>query len=175
MLEFEAFRNAQTIHTYIGALTGEVDTRPVVASSLAGGKRVVCPRVEWYPPPMGRGAWLPSMSHQAIGSLNDLERSERGLWEPRDGPAVPPEDLDLIVVPGVAFDRAGNRLGLGGGFYDRFLSSVDAPTMALAFSLQLVPQVPTTAQDVPIDWILTEQETIDCRKGRDANAGEATR
>jgi 5-formyltetrahydrofolate cyclo-ligase len=70
--------------------------------------------------------------------------------------------LDLVVVPGVAFDPQGNRLGWGAGYYDRLLAQVraDAPIVALAFECQIVPAIPPESHDVPVDVIVTEQRII---------------
>jgi 5-formyltetrahydrofolate cyclo-ligase len=82
-------------------------------------------------------------------------------------------DMDLIMVPGVAFDRSGNRLGRGLGYFDRLLGrpfKKRVPVIGLAYELQLVEQVPTTDRDMPVDKIITESEVIDCRAGRAFNS-----
>lgn len=78
------------------------------------------------------------------------------------------ESLDLVLVPGVAFDRRGGRLGYGGGYYDRFLPRLRSGTITigLAYDLQLVEQVPTETHDVPLDLLVTETGVIDCRQQR---------
>ena len=89
----------------------------------------------------------------------------RGLREPDPETTVlvPPEAIDLVVVPGVGFDRRGGRLGFGGGYYDRFLSKTGALRLGLAFSLQIVDRIPQGPGDEPVHWIVTERETIACR------------
>jgi 5-formyltetrahydrofolate cyclo-ligase len=103
-----------------------------------------------------------------IRSLGELALSSAGLWEPDASRTdrVPEAEIDLVVVPGVAFDRTGHRLGLGGGFYDRWLPSVSAPRLGLALSLQVVERVPHTGRDQRVDWIVTESDAIDCRESR---------
>lgn len=158
LLGLDAWREAGTVHAYVGAVDGEVETREIVLEGLARGKRILCPRVR----PRPRG--LESLE---IRSLDDLEENDRGLWEPdpeRARAVGPDEPIDLVVVPGLAFDRAGNRLGYGAGFYDRFLATTDAVRVALAFSLQLVDAVPVEPHDQPVDWIVTEREAIACRR-----------
>ncbi len=158
LLEHEAWRGARVIHLYIGAIEGEVETRGIALDALQGGRRLVCPRL----------ADPKTLEHREIRSLDDLRESARGLWEPDPAcPLVDPAAIDLVLVPGVAFDRMGNRLGFGAGHYDRFLSGLRAPKVALAFSLQLVDAVPHSARDVPVDWIVTESETIACRANRE--------
>jgi 5-formyltetrahydrofolate cyclo-ligase len=94
-----------------------------------------------------------------------LRRGPFGILEPRSRTAVRPEEIDFIVVPGLAFDRQGGRLGFGKGYYDRFLSQVPAATSVcgVAFGLQIVPYVPQLSHDFCMSWIVTEQEIISCR------------
>ncbi|CAN5841475.1 5-formyltetrahydrofolate cyclo-ligase [soil metagenome] len=165
--ELPLWREARVVHTYVGAVQGEVATRGIVRRALAEGKTVACPRVRWRP----RG-----LDSFVIGSLDELVESRRGLWEPdpaRDDPIESPA-LDLVLVPGLAFDRRGWRVGFGAGLYDRFLSGVSAPRVALAFSLQLVDSLPVEPHDEPVDWIVTEGETIACRAIREQSEREAT-
>jgi 5-formyltetrahydrofolate cyclo-ligase len=141
----------------------EVDVRPVLRRSLELGKRLCIPRMNWE-----TGEMVPV-------AVADLERdlvpaappgrqspAEGGLREPRpDLPAVPLDALDAILVPGLAFDHAGRRLGRGKGFYDRFLAQDvlirgGAPTCGVAFSLSIVPEIPHTWTDVPVDAVVTE-------------------
>jgi 5-formyltetrahydrofolate cyclo-ligase len=164
--ELPVWRDAVVVHTYVGAIEGEVATRGLVRRALAAGKRVVCPRVRWRP----RG-----LDSYAIRSLEDLVESRRGLWEPDPARADPVtvDELDVVVVPGLAFDRSGWRIGFGAGLYDRFLSLVEAPRVALAFSLQLQDSLPVETHDEPVDWIVTEGETIACRAIREQSEREA--
>lgn len=165
--ELPLWREARVVHTYVGAVQGEVATRGIVRRALAEGKTVACPRVRWRP----RG-----LDSFVIGSLDELVESRRGLWEPDpawDDPIESPA-LDLVLVPGLAFDRRGWRVGFGAGLYDRFLSGVSAPRVALAFSLQLVDSLPVEPHDEPVDWIVTEGETIACRAIREQSEREAT-
>jgi 5-formyltetrahydrofolate cyclo-ligase len=164
--DMPVWRDARVVHTYVGAIAGEVATRGLVRRALAEGKRVVCPRVRWRP----RG-----LESYAIGSLDDLVESRRGLWEPDPARTEPVavDAMDAVVVPGLAFDRSGWRIGFGAGLYDRFLSTVDAPRIALAFSLQLQDSLPVEPHDEPVDWIVTEGETIACRAIREQTEREA--
>jgi 5-formyltetrahydrofolate cyclo-ligase len=160
LVELEDFRRAGTVHLYIDALPGEVPTHDLASRALTEGKRVAVPRIVAYEPP--------EMVGLEIGSLDELTRSPAGLWEPDPTRAkrVLEAEIDLVVMPGVAFDRTGQRLGLGGGFYDRWLASVQAPTVGLAFSLQVVERVPHTERDQAVDRIVTENDVIDCRESR---------
>jgi 5-formyltetrahydrofolate cyclo-ligase len=84
-----------------------------------------------------------------------------GTMHPDTIPApIPPDSIDLIIVPGLAFDRQGNRLGRGKGFYDRFLSRISTPRIGLCFQDQLLEEVPFNKEDIPMDKLITDQETI---------------
>lgn len=160
LVDLEQFRQAGTLHLYIDALPGEVPTHQLAILALAKGKRVAVPAIVTFKPP--------AMIGLEISSLDELSLSSAGLWEPdpRRADRVPEDEIDLVVVPGLAFDRSGHRLGLGGGFYDRWLPSVQAPRAALALSLQVVERVPHTGRDQRVDWIVTENDLIDCRESR---------
>lgn len=88
-----------------------------------------------------------------------------GAMEPAGGELVPPEAIDVVLTPGLAFDRAGNRTGYGGGFYDRLLprTKPNTPRIAVAFGIQVVEEVPSGGFDVPVDVIVTENEIVRTR------------
>lgn len=159
VLGLPLYREAPSLHTYIGAIEGEVATDGIVEAALASGRRVFCPRVVRGPD---------RLESYEIRSLDELIPGPRGLREPDPARArrVAEEEIGLVLVPGIAFDRRGHRIGFGAGFYDRFLGALGAPTVGLAFSLQIVHRVPCAKRDVPADWIVTEEETIDCRSTR---------
>jgi 5-formyltetrahydrofolate cyclo-ligase len=148
---------AQIVHSFIGALPGEIETRELVRDLLDQGKQVVCPRVV---------DGSKDLDHRRIESLDDLEESELGLWEPGLGcPEIDVATLDVVLVPGLAFDRRGGRLGMGSGYYDRFLAASPARRRAVAIGLcfagQLVDAVPQGPRDVSLDWVISD-ETLDC-------------
>lgn len=156
----DVFASADIIHSYVDSLPGEVPTRPLIEAALARGARVVCPRVATREPPR--------LDHFEITGLDDLRRSPGGLSEPDPTPGgrLDLDLLDVVLVPGLGFDRAGNRLGLGGGFYDAFLAGVRATRVGLAFSLQVVDSIPHTPRDERVDLIVTESEIIECHRAR---------
>jgi 5-formyltetrahydrofolate cyclo-ligase len=153
VVRLDAYRRAAVIHTYIGALDGEVETRDLVARALRSGKRVLCPRAERAPR---------RLEHYEIRSLDDLERTALGLSEPDPVRATraDPAEAGVVIVPGIAFDRAGWRIGYGAGFYDRFLATCEAATVGLAYSFQVRDALPHEAHDVAVDVVVTEVETI---------------
>jgi 5-formyltetrahydrofolate cyclo-ligase len=83
-----------------------------------------------------------------------------GIREPVSPQLVPLSEIDLITVPGIAFDRSGNRLGRGGGFYDRMLSSFEGSTIAVAFDFQIYDQVPVEPHDKPVHAVITEIKVL---------------
>jgi len=158
LLGISQFSMAGTILFYL-ALADEVQTEKVIEHSLKLGKRVAVPLIE-------------SQNNQIlISELKDPERELEpgtlGIFQPKKNFYRPlkMEQLELVIVPGVAFDKRGNRLGFGKGFYDRFLRKAPERTksIALAFELQLVDDVPSELHDVPVDYIITEKRIIDCK------------
>lgn len=133
----------------------EWDTRPVFVAALAAGKTVVLPRVN----PVTRMLEL----HRVTDIVRDVGAGYRGIPEPlTHTPAVEASAIDWILVPGVAFDLTGRRLGYGGGFYDRLLSQVaiHVPRIAGAFDLQVVASVPAAPHDLRVDTIVTERRVL---------------
>jgi 5-formyltetrahydrofolate cyclo-ligase len=129
----------------------------VVARALAAGKVVVAPRVD--PPARMLRVF------RITDPDRDLETGYHGIPEPRTScPEVALDRVDWVLVPGVAFDASGRRLGYGGGFYDRLLPFIAkaAPRVAGVFEMQIVDEVPTAPHDVRVDAIATEQRTLDC-------------
>lgn len=128
----------------------EADTIKLIEHALLNNKRVALPRV------LADGV----MEFFYIASLSDLTSGYKGILEP-GGHCQRAEltDTNLLLVPGVAFDRNGNRMGYGKGFYDRFLSKAEnVYKLALCYSLQLYDELPTEANDVPMDMIITDNE-----------------
>lgn len=125
----------------------EVDTYGIIRQAWAQGKRVAIPRADFS---------KKTLTFYEINHFAQLEKRAFGLKEPipEKCPIVPVNEMDLVVVPGLAFDRFGGRLGYGGGFYDRFLPNVRAKTVALAFPCQLLPAVPTEEHDRKVDYII---------------------
>lgn len=147
-----ALKQASTILAY-AALPTEVSLDPFIASALAEGKQICIPRIDWA---------IKSMTSVAITNLaDDLETGRYDIRVPKPGCAlVEPAQLDVILLPGLAFDRVGNRLGRGAGFYDRFISALhDAghrPTLiGVCYDAQILDSVPTEAHDHRVDLVIT--------------------
>ncbi len=148
------FQQAQVIHTYV-AWRNEVGTHDLIRRLLQEGRRVAVPKVE---PATGQ------LQHYFITAFSELQKGAFGILEPPLDPngLAAPSQFDLVLVPGLAFDRAGNRLGMGKGHYDRFLAEVHAPKIALAYDFQLVEKLPVEAHDQRVNIIITEKNVITC-------------
>lgn len=148
------FRSARTVMLYV-PLPGEVDIGPLLQAARDAGKRVALPRVDWS---------LRSMAAATAPSTNEeLQPGRYGVLEPPpQAPAIPVTELDLIVVPGVAFDADGFRLGRGAGFYDRFLGHPAnmARRIGAAFDVQIFDRLPRDPWDIPVHAIATESRWI---------------
>jgi len=151
------FRAAHTVLLF-ASYSSEVDTWPLICQALDAGKTVALPRVE-------EDGW--TLSIRRVRDLGkDLQLSRWGIMEPEEHcQLIELDKLDFVLVPGVAFDEQGRRLGYGGGFYDNLLRSLaagdDGPALvAIAFEMQVVAKVPGDRSDVPIPLIVTEQRTI---------------
>ncbi len=142
------------IHCYI-SFRSEVETRSFIEGSLAEGSRIVVPVIEELD---GR-QW---MAHTEIKGITGLKRGAFGLEEPVERTPSSLESVEAVIVPLVAFDREGMRLGYGKGFYDQFLASLprSIPRVGLAFAIQEVPQIPAFPHDERLDVVITERETI---------------
>jgi len=132
----------------------EVETAPLLLRLHEAGTRVALPRI-------GDGD-IVAVAHTPGDPVTP---TPFGAMEPSGRDVVDPEDLDAVLVPGVAFDRRGARVGYGGGFYDRFLARTrpGVPAIAIGFALQVVEAVPEGRTDRRVDAIVTEDEVIRCR------------
>ena len=151
LLTLDAYCGARCVMAY-ASFGSEFETGGVIADVLARGKSLVLPRVERG----GRALQL----HVVDDPARQLAPGVWGIPQPRADlcPPVPASQLDLILVPGVAFTRRCERLGYGGGYYDRFIRSLvpRPPLVAAAFALQVVPMLPMSETDQRVDLVVTE-------------------
>ena len=153
VIKLPEFHAAQVVMIFLNTET-EIDTVAIALAAWAGDKTVLVPRV--------------SISDRHMIALEcrslhaGLLPGSYGILEPVDGEAWPIESIDLVVVPGLAFDRQGNRLGQGAGFYDRFFATdgMRATTCALGFDEQLIDAVPVSSDDWPMDIVVTDRTII---------------
>ena len=153
LIKLPEFRAARVVMIYLSA-NHEVNTVEIARAAWSAGKIVLVPKVNI------------ADRHMIALECNSLHaglvEGSYGILEPTEGDAHPIESIDLIVVPGLAFDRDGRRLGQGAGFYDRFLSTpgMRATTAAMALAEQVIDSVPVNGADWPIDILVTDKEVV---------------
>ncbi len=146
---------AGTVLLYASAFPEEIPTDPLLAIAYGSGKRVVLPRVD---PIVGR-----LRLYRVEDPQHDLVPGVLGISEPRpDLPEMAPEAIDWALIPGLAFDEQGYRLGRGAGHYDRLLPTLrpNCPCWAIALACQLVDGFPIESHDIAVDGILTPDRCI---------------
>jgi 5-formyltetrahydrofolate cyclo-ligase len=152
----EQFKRASVIMVYL-SLPHEVDTTSAILSAWQHEKTVAVPKVSWE---------QRHMIPVEITSLETgIEHNGYGLRTPATSVPMPIDEIDLVVTPGLAFDKHGNRLGRGGAYYDRFFQSeqLKAEKCGFAFTQQLVESVPADEYDKPVDFLITDEGVIKCR------------
>lgn len=139
----EAYKNAKTIYGYL-PYNQEVRTVPMLEQALKDGKKVAVPKV-----------YGDEMKFLYLDNLTKVSKGYAGIPEPiADGP-VADDETALVLMPGLAFDPQGHRIGYGGGFYDKFLAAEpNHPTLALCYEFQLLPELDTEEHDIPVDTVL---------------------
>jgi len=155
MFSIDEIKNAKAVF-FFASFRSEVDTFGMIRRSLGEGKRVVLPRVEGT-----------NLGLYAITSLDELVPGYREIPEPSDltdDRKVSIHDVDAIIVPGAAFDRSGNRIGYGGGFYDRLLAGLQKsiPVIAPTYEEQVVDSVTADPHDKKVNIIVTDRQEIRC-------------
>lgn len=153
-LNSDYYNSAKKIFIYI-SYGSEINTIEIISRAISDGKKIYVPRTIFKEK---------LMDAVQITSFDNLIKSRYGILEPRkEEPAVDPNDIDLIVVPGVTFDKYGGRMGYGAGYYDRYfkrLTKVSITKLALAYDFQILNHVPMEEHDVPVDVIYTEEQNI---------------
>lgn len=137
------YQDAMTVYGYL-PYNQEVRTVPILQRAMADGKRIAVPKV-----------YGDEMRFIYIDGFDELANSDMGIPEPiADDPVA--NDLNaLVLMPGLAFDAQGHRIGYGGGFYDKFLATEpNHPTVALCYDFQMLPQLETETFDIPVDLVL---------------------
>lgn len=150
------YQSANTIFTFV-SFGSEVDTHGIIKYALTNNKTICVPKT----------SKKNGIEVFSINGFDDLEVGYFKILEPIAGcEKVNPNKIDLILMPGLAFNRVGDRIGYGGGFYDRFLENVSAQVdkIALAYHFQLVDNIPTTENDMQIDGIITNEAVISCTR-----------
>ena len=142
---FAPYQSARVVMAYM-ACRGELSLEMVICDVLGSEKTLVLPCCE------ADGI----MTARRVCAMSDLSPGAYGLMEPGDDcEIVDPAEIDLILVPGAAFDRMGSRLGQGAGYYDRFLPGTDALCVGVCHDFALLEHVPSQAHDIPMDYVAT--------------------
>ena len=155
LLSLDELRNASVIFFFASFRT-EVDTTEMIKSSLFSGKRVLLPKVD-----KDRHELL----LYEIRDFGELAPGYMGIPEPPvSGNQMSINDADIVIIPGAGFDASGNRIGYGGGYYDRLLSGLqkNIPVVAPSFEEQLVDVLPSEPHDIRVQMIVTDRRLIRC-------------
>lgn len=146
----ECINDAETICVFLSAFK-EPDTTGITEQLLKNGRAVAVPVTHTD---------TVTLTLSYIDSVSELKKGTYGILEPCIIKKAEPRDMDAILVPGLAFDRAGGRMGFGMGYYDRLLEKTHAVKIGLCYDFQLLGSIPAEAHDIPMDFIITERETV---------------
>lgn len=143
LLASELYKQAKTIYGYL-PYNQEVRTVPMLQQALLDGKRVAVPKV-----------YGDEMRFIYLSDFSLVSKGYAGIPEPIADAPVADDPTALVLMPGLAFDPMGHRIGYGGGFYDRFLAKEpNHPTLALCYAFQMLPKLETESFDIPVDCVL---------------------
>lgn len=145
--ELDLYKNAKSVFIFI-SYRSEVDTKGIIEDILADEKKLLVPLV--------KGSQMIAVE---VKGIDDLEPNKMGILEPKSGEEV--TDVDLTITPGLAFDKAGYRLGYGGGYYDKFFAKVDTIRMGIGYSDQFVESLVHEDYDKPLEYLLTDRGLIE--------------
>ncbi|MBP3192434.1 5-formyltetrahydrofolate cyclo-ligase [Natronogracilivirga saccharolytica] len=151
------YLEARVIHCFSGTISkGEVPTFKILKEIVGAGKTLVMPKVTKIP-----GV----MEHHVVRDPEDLTSGNWGILEPANDNPVGVSEIDLVLVPGLAADRTGNRIGYGRGYYDRFLSEIpETRTIMPVPEIFVLEHIPTEQGDVAVKALATENIVADCIK-----------
>lgn len=147
------FQKASVVMVYL-SLPHEVESSEIILSAWQMGKTVVVPKISWQ------------QRHMIPVTITTLDTGFStevgGLRNPITGLPVPFEEIDLVITPGLGFDRKGNRLGRGGAYFDKFFANpnLKASRCGFAFAEQVIDEIPATKHDQPVDFLVTDTEVI---------------
>lgn len=153
LINTELYKKASNIFIYI-SFSNEINTINIIEKAFEDRKNIFIPKV--YKDEK-------SMKAIKLNSFDELKKNSMGILEPiDDSDYIEKENIDLIVVPGVVFDNECNRIGYGGGYYDRYLNEIKSKEnkIALAYDLQVVDKIECEAHDIKVDYIITNTRII---------------
>lgn len=152
LLSSQIYKTARTIFVYVSA-GSEVKTDTIIKTALTDGKRVAVPLCNTN---------LKTMDAVLIKDTSQLAIGAYGLFEPsyKDMQVLKKSEIDLVIVPALAFDRTGIRLGYGGGYYDKFLKDFNGFSVGLSFTCCITDRLPAEKFDCPVDRVICPAEVI---------------
>ncbi|PJA96021.1 MAG: 5-formyltetrahydrofolate cyclo-ligase [Ignavibacteriales bacterium CG_4_9_14_3_um_filter_34_10] len=149
------FIHSTNIFCYVASMPGEVDTKILIDQKNSWGKNVFLPKLNRN---------TKSFRRFHFTGWDELIKNSDGYWEPKYGTDDDMSDIDLIIVPALAVSKSGQRVGYGGGYYDKLLQETFAPKYVLVFEFQLFEYIETSTHDIRMDKIITERRIINPRK-----------
>lgn len=156
LLKSELYKKASNIMSYV-SFNNEVNTHRFIVKAIEDGKKISVPYID-----NKNKIMLPCL----IDDIDELVPGYFGILSPDPNKLkiIDAKSIDLVIVPGACFDINGYRIGYGGGYYDKFLPLLrkDASSIGLAFSFQVIDKVPYEKYDIPVDFIVTEKDFIEC-------------
>ena len=152
LFSLDEYKNADKILIFV-SLFDEIDTESIINSALSSGKTVAVPCCKNK---------FGEMEFYLINSLDELKTGTFGVREPDIEINKKLEDFEksIIIVPGLSFDRDGNRIGYGGGYYDRFLANYSGVSIGLCYGEMMSDSIPTDKYDIPVDIVVTDSEVF---------------
>lgn len=137
----------------------EVDTVPLIQKAWEDHKKIAIPKAD---------SMAKTMDFRIIHSFEEVVEAFAGIREPilEKTQTIAPEEIDLLIVPGLVFDKKGYRIGFGGGFYDRYLVHYTGKTASLAFDFQVMEEIPTESFDLSVQMIVTHERVIRTGAGK---------
>ncbi|MDU7241508.1 5-formyltetrahydrofolate cyclo-ligase [Clostridium sp.] len=153
LINTDLYKRAINIFIYI-SFSNEINTRNIIEKAFEDKKNVFIPKVY-------KDDKL--MKAVKLNSIDELKKNSMGILEPiDDSNYIEKENIDLIVVPGVVFDKECNRVGYGGGYYDRYLKDIKSKEnkIALAYDLQIVDKIESEVHDIKVDYIITNTRAL---------------
>jgi len=145
--KISSYTNSQNVACYF-PIGSEVNTHDIMLDILKHDKNLLLPRIV-----------NDNLEFYIVPNLEKLEKGRFEIMEPKDS-CKKAEKIDCVLIPTVGISKSGVRLGYGKGYYDRFLSLIDAVKISLTYSKQIVKSIPNESHDVKIDWIVTEDENV---------------
>ena len=150
LFTLDEMKNAESVCVFLSAFN-EPDTMRIIKQLWKDGKKVSAPVSDTE---------TKTLSLFRIESIEDLHKGAYGILEPEKTKSVSEEDIDVILVPGLAFDKKGGRMGFGEGYYDRLLAKSRATRIGLCYDFQLMDSIPTEEHDVSMNYIITAEKVI---------------